>query len=130
MTTLMKYLRSASGAVALSLLAAVPAGAQGLDLTVNHIGLGIGEVPRVIGLRLNYRDRHLERVDGVNATIWTPYGNGGNGVVNGVALGVPVTGAARIDGLAIGILGVGARERIRGVGIGAAGIGAETLQGL
>src|SRR3982750_1981237 len=93
MTTLMKYLRSASGAVALSLLAAVPAGAQGLALTVNHIGPGLGDVPRVIGLRLNYRDRHLERVDGVSATIWTPYGNGGNGGGEGVALGGPGPGA-------------------------------------
>ena len=112
---------------ALSLLAALPASAQGLDLTINHVGLGIGDVPRVIGLRLNYRDRHLERVDGVNATIWSPYDNGGNGVVRGVALGVPVTGAARIDGVAIGIFGVGARERIRGIGIGALGVGANEL---
>src|SRR3954467_9580109 len=99
MTTLMKYLRSAFGAVALSLLAAIPASAQGLDLTVNHVGIGIGDVPRVIGLRLNYRDRHLERVDGINATIWSPYDSGGRGVVNGLALGVPVTGAAQINGV-------------------------------
>ena len=100
----MRYFRTALRAVTLSLLAAIPASAQGLDLTINHVGLGIGDVPRVTGLRLNYRDRHLERVDGVNATIWTPYDNGGNGEVRGVALGVPVTGAARIDGVAVGHL--------------------------
>ena len=126
----MRYLPTALRAVTLTLLAAIPAAAQGLDLTVNHIGLGIGDVPRVIGLRLNYRDRHLERVDGVNATIWTPYDNGGSGVVRGLALGVPVTGAARIDGVGIGIFGVGARERIRGMGIGALGVGANELKGI
>src|SRR3954454_11578436 len=82
--------------------------AQGLDLTVNHVGLAIGDVPRVIGLRLNYRDRRLRQVDGVNATIWTPYDNGGSGVVHGLALGLPVTGAARIDGVGVGVFGVGA----------------------
>ena len=34
--------------------------AQGLDLTVNHVGIAIGDVPRVIGLRLNFRDRNCE----------------------------------------------------------------------
>ena len=99
----MRYLRTALGALTLLLFAALPASAQGLDLTIDHKGLAIGDIPRVTGLRLNYRDRRLERVDGVNATIWSPYDNGGNGEVRGVALGVPVTGAARIDGVAVGI---------------------------
>lgn len=122
-TRIMRLLRVTLRAVTLSLLVAFPSFAQGLDLTVNHVGLAIGEVPRVTGLRLNYRDRKLERVDGVNATIWTPYGDGGTGVVNGLALGVPVTGAARINGIGAGILGVGARDRLRGIGVGAAGVG-------
>src|SRR6476469_3010910 len=126
----MQSLRTALRALTLSLFAALPASAQGLDLTINHVGLGIGDVPRGTGLRLNYRDRRLERVDGVNATIWTPYDNGGKGVVRGVALGVPVTGAARIDGVALGVFGVGARERIRGIGVGALGVGANELDGL
>jgi hypothetical protein len=126
----MQYLRTALRALALSLLVTLPASAQGLDLTIDHVGLGIGDVPRVIGLRLNYRDRHLERVDGVNATIWSPYDNGGNGEVRGLALGVPVTGAARIDGVALGIFGVGARERMRGIGVGGLGLGANEMEGI
>jgi hypothetical protein len=101
----MRLLRASRRAATLSLLAAFPAFAQGLDLTVNHVGVGIGDVPRVIGLRLNYRDRAMQRVDGVNATIWTPYGEGGTGEVRGLALGVPATGAARVYGIATGILG-------------------------
>ena len=127
----MRFLRATLRAVTLSSLAAFPALAQGLDLTVNHVGLAIGDIPRVTGLRLNYRDRNLERVDGANVTIWSPYGDGGTGVVSGLALGLPVTGAARIDGIAAGLLGVGARDRIRGIGIGAAGIGTGgALQGI
>ena len=47
-------------------------------------------------------DRHLERVNGVNITIWTPYVATGD--VYGIAIGLPATGARRIDGLAIGLL--------------------------
>ena len=119
----MRSLRAPLCAVTLSLLTAFPAFAQGLDLTVNHVGIAIGDVPRVTGLRLNFRDRSLERVNGMNVTIWSPYGEGGTGVVRGVALGVPVTGAADIDGVGVGILGVGARDRIRGIGVGLAGVG-------
>jgi len=80
--------------------------AQGLDLTINHVGIGIGDVPEVIGLRLNYRDEKMRRVDGVNATIWSPYGDNPSGVVRGIALGLPITGAGNIDGLAVGLFGV------------------------
>src|SRR5688572_29103038 len=120
----MRALRASLGAATLSLLAAFPRPlAAQLDLTVNHVGLAIGDVPRVTGLRLNYRDRRLERVDGINATIWSPYKDASRGVVRGLALGLPVTGADRIDGVGVGILGVGTQERFRGIGIGAAGIG-------
>jgi hypothetical protein len=95
---------------------------QGLDLTVNHVGLAIGDVPRVTGLRLNYRDRNLERVNGVNVTIWSPYG-GGSGTVRGLALGLPLTGAERIDGIATGIFGVGTAGGMTGIGVGGLGIG-------
>src|SRR5258708_29642484 len=109
-------------ALVTALLLALPVGmrAQGLDLTVNHVGIAIGDVPRVTGLRINYRDRNLEWVDGVNVTIWSPYGDG-SGTVRGLALGVPLTGAARIDGIAAGIFGAGASDRIRRPGGGLVG---------
>ena len=105
--------------------------AQGLDLTVNHVGVAIGDIPRVTGLRLNFRDRNLERVDGVNVTIWSPYPNARYSVVRGLALGLPATGAGEIDGVAAGLFGVGAEDRIRGIGIGGVGLGAGgRLEGL
>jgi len=120
----MRALSAFLGALTLALFAAFPRHlAAQIDLTVDHKGIAIGDVPRVTGLRLNYRDRHLERVDGINATIWSPYQNGSKGLVRGLALGLPVTGADRIDGVGVGILGVGAEERFRGIGVGAAGIG-------
>lgn len=114
------------------LFAAMPAFAQdnSLDLTINGSGISIGDSREVKGLRLNYRDRNLRRVDGVNATIWMPYEHP-RGVVEGAALGLPLTGARRIDGLAAGVFGVGADETIRGIAVGGVGLGAgEDIVGL
>ena len=127
MSTLAARALAATLAVALS---AAPLRAQGLDLTVNHVGIAIGDVPRVTGLRLNFRDRDLEWVNGVNVTVWSPHGEG-SGIVRGLALGLPLTGADRIDGVAAGFLGAGAANRIRGLGIGGLGIGSGgRLEGL
>ncbi len=104
-------------------LLAPPADAQRSDRSRTVSPICIGDCRRVLGLRLNFRDRNLERVDGINATIWTPYEPMG-GVVNGIALGLPATVAGDINGLALGILGVGAAGRMRGIGLSPVGIGA------
>ncbi len=104
-------------------LVAVPLAGQSrsLDLTVNGVGLSIGDSRRVTGLRLNFRDREREEVIGANVTIWSPYKEN-RGVVRGLALGFPATGAHRIDGIAAGIVGVAAFEAIRGLGVGGIGL--------
>jgi hypothetical protein len=115
------------------LLCAAPLAAQeesrSLDLTVNDVGISIGDSRRTVGLRLNYRERRLEEAIGINATIWTPYE--ANGVVRGVALGLPATGARRVEGLGVGLFGVGADESLRGISLGGLGVGAgEEVRGL
>ncbi|MFQ5569832.1 MAG: hypothetical protein ACE5G0_09170 [Rhodothermales bacterium] len=104
--------------------------AQSLDVPVEGYGLSIGDSPWVNGLRINFRDRNLRRVNGVNLTIWTPR-SPASGTVNGVALGVPMTGARRIRGLAVGIIGAGADETITGVALGPVGVGSgRSIEGL
>ena len=98
--------------------------AQSLDLMIDNTGLSIGDSRIVRGIRLNFRDRNMERVDGINATIWTPYDDARGGEVHGIALGLPLTGAARISGLGVGIFGVGAEEDFSGIGLGGFGVGA------
>ena len=97
--------------------------AQVIDLTIHNVGIAIGDKPRMTGLRINFRDRKLEQITGVNATIWSPY-EPPTGEVRGVALGLPLTGAKRISGLALGVAGVGAEESINGIGIASIGLGA------
>lgn len=110
--------------LALSLFAptTLPAQSPGLKIAVGDVGLGIGDVPRIDGLRINFRDRHLERVRGVNITIWSPHDDA-DGVVQGLALGLPLTGAADIRGIALAA-GVGVDRDFTGIGLAPIGMGA------
>lgn len=112
---------------------------HGLPAQNTRYVISIGDHPDVVGLRINFRDRDLQRVDGVNLTLWSPY-EPFSGTIRGMALGLPVTGAQTITGVATGVFGVGvSREmtgiaaaplgfgsggRVVGVGIGGLGIGA------
>ena len=117
-----------------------------VKLAVGNVGIGIGDVRRLDGLRINFRDRHLERIRGLNATLWAPH-DGSEGRVIGIALGLPLTGGTRVTGLALGAgffaeesfdgvavaaLGLGVVEGpFRGVGIGGLGLGAQgDLEGI
>ena len=104
-------------------VATLHAQSSAVELTINDVGIGIGNVPKIYGIRLNFRDRDDFEVHGINATIWQPEGEP-RGTVAGLALGLPMTGAARITGVAAGIFGVSATERITGVGVGGLGLGA------
>jgi hypothetical protein len=119
----MRIARHSSAVSAAILALPLSLGAQVIDLTVHNTGLAIGDKPRVNGLRINFRDRYLDRVNGVNVTIWSPY-EPPTGVVNGFAIGLPATGAKAITGISVGALGVGAQNSIHGLGIGGAGVGA------
>lgn len=112
------------GAVIAVACSGVALSAQSLDLMIDNTGLSIGDSRIVRGLRLNFRDRNMELVDGINATIWSPYEDARGGDVNGIALGVPLTGADRIRGLGLGIFGVAAEDEFSGIGVGGFGVGA------
>ncbi|RME54691.1 MAG: hypothetical protein D6795_03935 [Deltaproteobacteria bacterium] len=94
-----------------------------LELTIGNVGLGLGDAKRIVGVRINYRDCALQRVDGINVTLWKPE-RPVRGEVNGVALGLPLTEARRIHGLGFGLFGVGSEERFIGIGVGGFGVGA------
>ena len=94
---------------------------RSLDLTVNHVGVSIGDSREVTGLRLNFRDTRLERVDGINLTVWKP-AKSSHGRVRGLALGLPYTGGASILGLAAGV-GIAAEETLGGISVALVGSG-------
>ena len=99
-------------------------GRRSLDLTVNHVGISMGDSREVTGLRINWRDTRLERVDGVNLTVWK-VAKSSHGTVRGIALGAPFTGGRQITGLAAGV-GIEAEEKLAGISVSLIGSGAGT----
>jgi hypothetical protein len=92
-----------------------------LDLTVHDFGIGIGNSKHVDGLRLNFRDVAPFTVHGINVTLWMP-ANTADGEVDGLAIGLPVTGAGTLRGLGVGF-GLGITREAGGVGLGILGVG-------
>ena len=104
-------------------------GGSALNLTVGTVGVSVGDSRRTTGLRLNYRDRRLERAVGLNLTLWRPHDEVSS-VVSGLALGLPLTGADRLRGLGLGV-GLSAQSTLSGVALGLAGVGSgERLSGV
>ena len=92
-----------------------------LDIGLSEIGISIGSSPRWTGVRLNWSDRYLERINGLNVTLWKP-GDAVGGEVNGFALGILGPRAARLRGISLGLLGVLPERSAVGVMIGGLGV--------
>ena len=129
-----------------------------LDIPVRGYGISLGNSSRFTGLRLNFSDRGVERINGITASIWVP-GSNPNSEFNGISLGLlgikgdrfnGITvagigmatgdihgaaaaligiGAADVTGIAVGGLGLGV-ENLTGVAIGGLGVGAESIRGV
>src|SRR5262245_59086563 len=98
-----------------------PAGHWHVGITYHDYGVTVGNAARTNGLRFNFIDADLDRVNGINVTIWKP-SEPLAGTVNGLALGVAGPGAAEFNGVAIGISGVVAERRARGISVGGLGV--------
>lgn len=122
---IMRWRRAVCGVALTSVATAAHAqdGRRSLDIAAGGVGISIGDSRAITGLRVNVRDTRLERVDGVNVTIWKPAKSSG-GTVRGLAVGLPYTGANRVVGLGVSVVGLEARESLRGISVSGIGAGA------
>ena len=88
--------------------------AQSLDLAVNNYGVSFGNSKKFNGLRINFSDREVEKINGVNITFLRAKNNE-EAIVNGVSFGLIRPEAAYLNGIQIGGLGVGAAKGIKGI---------------
>jgi hypothetical protein len=147
----MKSIRLSFGVVAALIAFATASPAQVIDRPSSAIGVAIGDRPRVVGLRITYRDSSLQEVKGVNLSAWTPYGTASadpfraaerrahagdlstvaDGTVNGLAIGFPATGAGSVNGVLIAALGGFTDRSLKGIGVaGASVVSAGEIRGL
>ena len=114
-----------SWAVALTLILASQGALadDGFGIPSKRWGIGFGNSKRFTGIRFNFRDSGVERVDGINFTLWQPRDQERGAEVNGLSLGL-IPGGGRMRGIQLGVLGVAATESMSGLSIGLLGCGA------
>lgn len=103
--------------------------ASALDLALGGYGVSLGNSKRVTGIRINTSDHQVERVTGLNLTLWNP-GQNPAAVYQGASIGLIGVKGRRVTGLALGGLGVNAREQVSGVAVGSIGVKAPQVRGL
>ncbi len=116
--------------------------AGSLDFPRSIFGISIGNSREFTGLRINFSDRNVVRVTGINLTFWRARENA-KAVVRGISLGIygpeagvlrgiqagllGVAGHGQVAGISVGGIGVGSTGEVRGVALGGIGVGADTL---
>lgn len=79
-------------------------GPLGLTLGFGDVGLALGNVPRVTGLRLNLYDVDMEEINGINLTFLA--GHNSEAEVRGLSLGLFKTSAGTYTGIPVAFLGL------------------------
>ena len=95
---------------------------RSLTLTIHNAGITFGDEPVVHGIRINYKDRNLRRVNGINMSMLSP-NEIPNSKIRGLALGLPVTAAGSMKGLTVALGGIAATESLSGFSISGFGFG-------
>jgi hypothetical protein len=111
---------------------------RSLDIAIGNTGLSIGNSRKINGIRINWVDKGVQTVNGINITLWRPIekyhqNSVNNGIavglvspyanqINGIALG-PAAMGGEMNGLVFGIVGAGADEDMNGFAFGGLGAG-------
>jgi hypothetical protein len=108
------------------LLIGTTAFSQGVGIPSKRGGIGFGNLSKFTGIRFNFKDKYVERITGVNVTVWQTKNDGDQaGTVNGISLGLPMAmGHENQNGVSVGLLGVAATKNLSGINIGVLGAGA------
>lgn len=119
------YFRKATISILL-LLITFASYSQGVGIPSKRGGIGFGNLPSFSGFRFNFIDKNVEKISGVNVTIWQPKDEDvQTGTVNGISIGLPLAmGTENKNGIGLGIFGVGAKKNLSGFNIGGLGVGA------
>ncbi len=95
---------------------------QSLDIPSNTWGISFGNSKHFSGLRFNYRDSQVKRINGVNVTLWQPRKDDADAVIHGLSLGT-IPGGGYLRGIQVGILGIAAEKDLKGITLGGLGAG-------
>jgi hypothetical protein len=99
---------------------------QGVGIPSKRGGIGFGNLHNFTGVRFNFRDKNVEKISGINFTVWQPKEDSTQtGTMNGISVGLPLAmGTKNRNGINLGVFGTGASNNISGINIGGLGMGA------
>ncbi len=99
------------------------AASQSLEVPSAKWGISIGNSPAFTGLRFNYRDNHVQYVNGINVTIWQPFKENQPAEIQGISLGL-LPGGGNLTGIQLGLVGIAANKNVSGISVAVVGFGA------
>lgn len=79
---------------------------KALNFPFKKYGISIGNSYEFTGIRINFADENVKRINGLNITFWLKTAKNQNEVVNGISIGV-IPLAASMQYINLGLLGVG-----------------------
>lgn len=99
---------------------------QGVGIPSKRGGIGFGNLARFTGIRLNFADKNVEKIVGINTTVWTTkHDSAQTGTMTGLSIGLPLAmGHENQRGVSVGLFGVAAKENLTGINIAGIGAGA------
>ena len=92
-----------------------------LNFPTKKYGISIGNSHDFTGIRINFADKNVNKINGLNVTFWTKRSNQ-NVIVNGISAGVLPT-AGTMQPISLGLLGVGTAKNLNGLSVGGFVIG-------
>jgi hypothetical protein len=96
---------------------------KALSIPAKKFGISIGNSHEFTGIRMNFADKDVKKINGINLTLWFSKFQNEDAVVNGISFGVIPTAGA-MQPINIGLLGVGtADHNLNGLSLGGIVIG-------
>jgi hypothetical protein len=96
---------------------------KALNFPFRKYGISIGNSYEFTGIRINFADKNVKRINGLNVTFWLKTFQNYSSSVNGISIGVLPTGGS-MQPLNLGLLGLGSSpNNINGLSLGGLIIG-------
>ncbi len=104
---------------------------KSLNFPTKKYGISLGNSYEFTGIRINFADENVKRINGLNVTFWFKFDGNEYAVVNGISVGVmPMAG--KMGPVNLGILGTGtAKDNVYGLTLGGVFVGSSgSINGL
>jgi len=91
---------------------------KSINFPTKKYGISIGNSYEFTGIRINFADKNVKRINGLNITFWLKKFQNYGAAVNGISIGV-IPNCGSMQPLNIGLLGLGtSQNNMNGISIG------------